>query len=313
MTSAAVNTRPLPGSAQTRGVALAVVSACTYAVGPVLIKVALDTMSVWSLLVARLLAAAALLWIVALATRGLRGQPRDTAAWLGAIGLGAVLYGGQLAFFALALQHLSASMVTILFHTSPIVVVGVAVLSGRERISPVRALALALCVAGVAVVALGGGGVRVDVLGVALALGSAAACAGVVLFSDVLAERIAPLPFALLLISGAALGFAAVAPLLGVRAPSGGTEWILVLAIALVPGVIGTTAMLAGVGLIGPSLVSILLTLEPPVTVLLAWLALGERLTALQLAGGAVVLAAAAAARRASKEVPAARVEVPPA
>jgi drug/metabolite transporter (DMT)-like permease len=300
---------------QTRGVALAVVSACTYGVGPVLIKVALDTMSVWSLLVARLLAAAALLWVVAIASGRLRGQPRDRPAWLAALGLGAVLYGSQLAFFALALEHLSASMVTILFHTSPLVVVAVAVLTGRERTSAARMLALVLCLTGVAVVALGGGPVEVDVLGVVFALGSAVACAGVVLGSDVLADRISPLPFALLLITGAALGFAAVAPLIGVRAPSGDAEWVLVLAIALVPGVIGTTAMLAGVGLIGPSLVSILLTIEPPVTVLLAWLALGERLTALQLTGGALVLVAAAAARHASKEVPATirRVEVPPA
>jgi drug/metabolite transporter (DMT)-like permease len=85
---------------------------------------------------------------------------------------------------------------------------------------------------------------------------------------------------------------------------------VLVLAIALVPGVIGTTAMLAGVGLIGPSLVSILLTLEPPVTVLLAWLALGERLSALQLAGGAVILAAMVLANRAATRPP---LEVPPA
>lgn len=58
------------------------------------------------------------------------------------------------------------------------------------------------------------------------------------------------------------------------------------------PGVIGSVALLAAIGDIGPSLARILLTLEPPVTVLLAWLVLSEQLSALQLAGGAVILAA---------------------
>jgi drug/metabolite transporter (DMT)-like permease len=77
--------------------------------------------------------------------------------------------------------------------------------------------------------------------------------------------------------------------------------------------VIGTTALLAGVGLIGPSLASILLTLEPPVAVLLAWIALGERLGALQLAGGALILVATLAAHRAAAQTPAGarRLEAP--
>jgi drug/metabolite transporter (DMT)-like permease len=43
---------------------------------------------------------------------------------------------------------------------------------------------------------------------------------------------------------------------------------------------------------VGPSEAAILSTFEPVVTVVLAFFALGERLTPLQLAGGALVLAA---------------------
>ncbi len=92
--------------------------------------------------------------------------------------------------------------------------------------------------------------------------------------------------------------------------PEDGRDWLLVLALAIVPGVIGSVALLAAIDDVGPSLASILLTLEPPVTVLLAWLALDERLSALQLAGGAVILAAMVVANRAASRPP---IEVPPA
>jgi drug/metabolite transporter (DMT)-like permease len=133
--------------------------------------------------------------------------------------------------------------------------------------------------------------------------------------SDVLGDRVSALPFAVLLVTGAALAFAALAPLTGIDAPAGGSQWLLVVAIAVVPGVIGVTAMLAGVGMIGPSLVSILLTLEPAVTVLIAWVALGETLSVVQLAGGGlIVLAAVLVQRAATGQRPLAHhPEVPPA
>ena len=77
----------------------------------------------------------------------------------------------------------------------------------------------------------------------------------------------------------------------------------------MIPGVIGTTALLAAIGTIGPTLASILLTLEPPVTILLARAVLGEHLSAVQLAGGALIVAATLVAHPAA----APSMEVPPA
>jgi drug/metabolite transporter (DMT)-like permease len=92
----------------------------------------------------------------------------------------------------------------------------------------------------------------------------------------------------------------AAVPVTGVGVPAGTDGWLLVLALGIVPGVIGAVALLAAIGEIGPSLASILLTLEPQVTVLLAWLALDERFSAPQLAGGGVILAAMVVANRAA-------------
>ncbi len=293
-----------------RGVLLGVLAAVTYAVGPVLMKAALDTMTVWTLLVWRVVIAAAVLWAIPAARRAMREVPRERSAWLVPLAVGAIAYGAQLVFFATALERVSASMATILFHTAPILVVAAAVLSGREGLTRLRALALVLGVGGVAIVAAASGDLRAEPLGILLSLGSAAACAAVIVGVDSAGERVPPLPLAVLLVTGTMLGLLAAAPFTGVGVPEDGRDWLLVLALAIVPGVIGSVALLAAIDDVGPSLASILLTLEPPVTVLLAWLALDERLSALQLAGGAVILAAMVVANRAASRPP---IEVPPA
>jgi drug/metabolite transporter (DMT)-like permease len=71
-----------------------------------------------------------------------------------------------------------------------------------------------------------------------------------------------------------------------------GEAWLWLILIALVSTVVAVSAFFAGLRRVGPSEAAILSTFEPPVTVVLAFLVLGERLTVPQLAGGALVLAA---------------------
>ena len=65
-------------------------------------------------------------------------------------------------------------------------------------------------------------------------------------------------------------------------------------AIALVSTVIAIVAFFAGLKRVGPATASIVSTLEPVVTVTLAWLLFAESLSAIQGAGGALVIVAAA-------------------
>jgi len=55
---------------------------------------------------------------------------------------------------------------------------------------------------------------------------------------------------------------------------------------------IALIASLGGIARVGPTTTGIAMMAETPLTVLIAYLALGERLLPLQLAGGALVLAA---------------------
>ena len=62
--------------------------------------------------------------------------------------------------------------------------------------------------------------------------------------------------------------------------------------IASVSTVMPIVLFMAGLARVGPSTASIASTVEPPFTVALAWIVLGETLGPLQLAGGALVLSA---------------------
>ena len=134
-----------------------------------------------------------------------------------------------------------------------------------------------------------------------MALGSGCAGAAVVLGGDLLGDRLAPLPFAACLTGGAAVALAIVPALAGFDGSGGADGWLLTAGIAIVPGVLGVAAMLGGVARIGPSLASVLLTLEPPVAVVIAWVTLGDRLTAGELAGGVLTLIAVLLTRRISE------------
>jgi drug/metabolite transporter (DMT)-like permease len=82
------------------------------------------------------------------------------------------------------------------------------------------------------------------------------------------------------------------------RFPGVWWSWVALGAIALVSTVVAILAFFAGLKRVGPSVASIASTLEPVVTVALAWMLLGESLAPIQLAGGALVLASAASLAR---------------
>jgi drug/metabolite transporter (DMT)-like permease len=93
--------------------------------------------------------------------------------------------------------------------------------------------------------------------------------------------------------TGAAVAFAAVGLVSGRLAVDfSAAGWGWVAAIALVSTVVAIAAFLAGLARVGPGRAAILSTIEPPLTVLLAFLAFGESLRPAQLLGGALVLAA---------------------
>jgi drug/metabolite transporter (DMT)-like permease len=247
--------------------------------------------NVGTLLAVRFALAAALFWLL-LPGREIRAIGARAAG--AGLALGACGYALQAGLYFAALQRIDASLLSLLLYTFPAMVAAAAVALGRERLDGRRLTALGLASGGLVLVVAGAGAGALDPLGAALGLGAAVVYSAYILVSDGITARVAPRALAALVCTGAAValtvGSAAIGELRPGELTAAGWGWIACLAVVSTVGAIGL--FFGGLKRVGPTTASILATVEPLVTVLLAFLVFGETLGAIQLAGGALVMAA---------------------
>jgi drug/metabolite transporter (DMT)-like permease len=251
--------------------------------------------NVGTLLACRFLLAAGLFWALLASGRGggsPRGVPRRDVAL--ALGLGACGYALQAGGYFSALQRLDASMVSLLVYTFPAMVAVGAVALGRERVDGRKVAALALGLGGLALVVGSAGAGTLDPAGAALAIGAAAVYSTYILVSEGVAGRLSPVALSALVCTGAAVTLTTATVALGQFRPEAvsATGWVWLACLAAVSTVGAITMFFAGLSRVGPTTASVLATVEPLVTVLLAFLAFGDTLRPAQLAGGLLVVAA---------------------
>jgi drug/metabolite transporter (DMT)-like permease len=282
-----------PSPADTvRGALLVALSASAFGAMPIFGRYAYaGGTDVLGLLTLRFLIGGALLTAVA-RRRGVP-WPRGRTLW-GIVAMGALGYVGQSLCYFIALQHAQASLVALLLYLYPAFVTVLAALWLGERLTRVKAAALVLCLGGSALMVGGGHG---EPLGIALALASAVVYSLYIVAGARVARGVDPLATtALVCLSAAAVfcGMSLVRTLSGAAPhwPATPMAWGAVVAISLVSTVTAMLAFFAGLARLGAARTSMLSTLEPVVTVLLAAILLGERLMPLQWCGGAAVLAA---------------------
>lgn len=251
--------------------------------------------TVGTLLSVRFAMAAALFWAIVLAgghARELRALPRrDIAVGLA---LGACGYSLQSGLYFTALERIDASLLSLLLYTFPAIVAGAAVLLGRERLDGRRVLALALALGGLVLVVAGAGAGHLEALGAALGLGAACVYSTYILISDGIAGRLSAPVLSALVCTGAAIALASGSAIIGTLHPGALTlaGWGWMAGIAVVSTVTAICLFFAGLKRVGPTTASILATVEPLVTVVLAFLVFGETLGGVQIFGGALVLSA---------------------
>jgi drug/metabolite transporter (DMT)-like permease len=251
--------------------------------------------TVGTLLAVRFALAAVLFWALVVAggeAREIRALSRGDVA-LG-LALGACGYAIQAGCFFAALERIDASLLSLLLYTFPAMVAAAAVALGRERLDGRRLAALGLASGGLALVVAGAGAGALDPLGTALGLGAAVVYTTYILVSERIAARLRPQLLSALVCTGAAVSLTAGTALLGQLRPeavtAAGWGWLACLAVVSTVAAIGL--FFAGLPRVGPTTASILSTVEPLTTVLLAFLVFGETLGVVQLAGGALVLSA---------------------
>ncbi len=283
------------------GALLCLASAAAFGAMGVFGKLAYDEgATVGTLLAARFGLAALLLWLVVIVTdraRGLRSIARRDVVI--ALALGAVGYGAQAGGYFAALERLDASLLAMLVYTFPVMVTVTAIALRREPASRRTIVALVLASTGLVLVLAGAAAGALDALGTALGLGAAVVYTGYILISEGIAARLGPLALSTLVCTGAATTLTLAGLAGGDLDPASvsatGFGWLGGLAVVSTVGAIAL--FFAGLRRVGPSAASILSTLEPVVTVALAFAAFGESLGPAQLAGGALVLSAVLAVR----------------
>jgi drug/metabolite transporter (DMT)-like permease len=265
-----------------------------------------DGLGVTSLLAARFVLAALTFWAIVAVRRRAPRPPRRLV--IAGLALGAVGYSAQAGFFFTALQHIDASLTSLLLYTYPALVFCAAVALRREHFTPWKAGALVLASGGAALVLLGGGTGGLEATGVLLALSDAVTYTTYILVADVVVGRIDPFLLGALVATGAATTFLVAGTAGGTLRLGAGWTWIV--AIALLSTVLPIVTFMLGMARVGASTASIVSTVEPVVTVALAVALFGEALGPLQVVGGALVLAAVVALQsRGSSSV---RRRVPP-
>ena len=223
--------------------------------------------------------------------RDLRGLSRRVV--LTGLALGAAGYSLQSGLYFAAIGRLDVSLVALLLYTYPAFVTIAALALGRLAPSPRIAAALTLASAGLVLVLVAAGTGAFDVTGALMAIGASLTYTTYILVSDGIVGDVDPFALALLVLTGATLSFSVAGVATGsIDFALPAEAWLWLVLIALVSTVVAVSAFFAGLRRVGPSEAAILSTFEPPVTVALAFAALGERLSVVQLAGGALVLAA---------------------
>lgn len=275
------------------GLILCIVSAAAFGALPIFGKYAFDHgANVVTLLFVRFAVATSLLWVLVAVTRQpVRSLPRSRVT--GGIVMGMAGYGIQSTCYFLALERIDASLSALLLYAYPAMVTGAAIVLGRERAT--RPLLAALLVASLATVLLLGDGLGgdADTLGVLLGIGSAICYTGYILAGDTLVASLPPLVLASLVTLGGAIAFGVYGTI--TRTFTFGMDGLAywsILGCAVVGTVVSVGTLLAGIERVGASMASVLSTVEPAMTVLLAIVFLDERASALQLLGGALLVAA---------------------
>jgi drug/metabolite transporter (DMT)-like permease len=217
---------------------------------------------------------------------------RGRQAWLAAALAVAFLFTNQLAF-VYALRFTTASTVGLIFGATPIFTALIAFTIGLERVDSRFAAAALVSFAGVAFVALGeSGGISADAAGDLLSLWAALSWGAysvtvaslMRLWSPVRVSAVILPPTALLLtLAGipqlAAQHFGAVDT--GV--------WLALVAAILGPLVLTNLLWFTALDRVGPSHATLFANLQPFVAVVFAVVLLSERLTLLQVVGGAAI------------------------
>jgi drug/metabolite transporter (DMT)-like permease len=221
--------------------------------------------------------------------------PRGRHFWILA-GMGAVGYVGQAFCYFSALRHATAGLTALLLYLYPSLVTLAAAALGRQRLTLLKAaLAVASLFGILLTVADGLAGTPT---GIAFGAGAAVIYTAYILVGERVTPRTGAIPAGTVVMLASATVFGVATAVEGAHWPVGAAGWLAVAAIALVATVIPIIGFFAGMQRLGAADTATISTLEPVVTLILAYLILDEKLGLIQALGAGLVIAAVVALTR---------------
>jgi len=205
------------------------------------------------------------------------------------VGMGTIGYVGQSIAYLSAIKYASPGLVALLLYLYPVFV---AILSGiflSEKITRIKILALAIALTGTALTVNPEGG---QLPGILLAICAAVIYSVYIIVGTRAMREVSAVQSSTVIFASAGFVDGILTIVNRPHFPSSATGWAIVSGMVIVATVIPVVAFLAGLKLIGPTNASMLSTLEPVVTVILAATLLHDTLKPAALLGGGLILAA---------------------
>lgn len=269
-----------------------ILAAMGYAALPVLIKVGYQlhiTMDV--LMTLRFFIATMILFVLMLVTKSSNGViVKGQFTRLIVQGL---LFFGCAVCYTSAVKYLAASITSILLYAYPTIVVIITTIFLKEKTDLKKILALVLSFIGcLMVINIVNDQVQLNWKGIAYGLGAALLYALYNINGQYLTGKSDPIAisFYIMLVSSVATALV-YPPMSLITGEFALSSWLVGLGMAIVCSVIPTIFYLKAISKLGASRSAIVSTIEPALTIILAWITLGETLTIFQLCGGLLILA----------------------
>lgn len=273
-----------------RGALLAVASAVAYGSLAVLVKLAYgEGWNVPSLLTARFGLAALTVLPFALA------QPFHRRGFAAGLAVGALGYAGTTALYFPSLLYLPAAVSAFLLYLAPVLVAVLSWFLLREPLGPRIAVALAVALAGLAILSSGAWRGSLSPVGVALAIGSAVAFSFTVIASRRLTTSLPWAQSSLAVCLGACASYLAFS--LATRqlsVPTSTAGLLYAFGIGTLATGVALSLFMAALPRIGASRTALISTLEPVSTLVIAAIVLPEAPSWTGIVGGLLITLAAA-------------------
>lgn len=255
------------------------------------IAVAVKELPALLIVLARVGIAAAILLPIHLVVQG--GLPRDVKTWIACGGMS--IMNNVVPFTAISWgqHHITAGLASVINATTPMFAVLFMALAGLEGVTPRKAVALGLGLAGVLVLKGGGfGDLGAQTLGI-LAVVLASACYGLSApWSKVRLVGIPPLTTATLQLTMSSIIMAVIVLLFAEPAQyaaASSQTWLSLVLLAAVSTSVAYLLFFRIIARAGPSFVSLVTMIIPVSAILMGYLLLGERLTLNEVLGALII------------------------